>query len=399
MTNHPIPCVARCLFPQISVLHATKARAILALTIVVLMTISLSALAQSRGEKRLALVVYQSDYRGLLEPVLSAPSEAAAIRSALENAKFKVEVASNLKGSELAETIALFRIKLERAGDNAIGFLYYTGHGAQHPTTHQSYLLGTDAKLRVASDYTAYGVSLEALRDQFKDVGARATFLVFDACRNTPSLPGHKASVKGLASVASAPDMLIAYATQPGSLAEEGAYAPVLAKELRRSGELIEAVFAETQRKVAEQTDGRQRPWSRNDLYERFCFVGPCDSGGDRDGGIDPDTQLWLTVNGHMTANARCRGYANYIEAFPKGKHIAAARVRLTGPECSRVDTGTVAGHRTLTPEEEAQAWFEWQRDMRHSTNPKNLERFIDRYPTGKAATAARERLRNLTGK
>ena len=239
---------------------------------VVLLTLT-SANSANADERRLALVISQSDYASGLSRVSSASRESSVVGAALDFANFEVRYEYNLNKQELDDVLDDFRISLELAGPEAVGFIYYTGHGAQHPSTGDSYLLGIDAKLRVASDYARYGVDMASQRDGFAATGAKAVFLVFDACRNTPPISGYKSGVKGLSRVAPKADMLIAYSTSLGDVAEEGVYAPVLAEELRRGGQTAEAAFAAAQRRVASDTDRVQLPWTDNLLYNEVCFI------------------------------------------------------------------------------------------------------------------------------
>ena len=225
------------------------------------------------AETRLGLVISQTDYAGDLSRVTSASQEADTIASALIETGFDVTRAHDLNKRDLAATLNAFRRKVDMAGPDAVAFVYYTGHGAQHPESGDSYLLGVDAELVAASDLAFYGLDMQTQRDGFAATGAKAIFLVFDACRNVPGFSGYKAGVKGLSRVEARPDMLIAYATGLDDVAKEGVYAPVLAEEIRRPGQKAEDAFAAAQRRVAGRTNRSQLPWTNNLLYNEFCFA------------------------------------------------------------------------------------------------------------------------------
>ena len=229
--------------------------------------------AAAFAETRLGLVISQTNYSGDLSRVGSASQEADAIASALIDTGFDVTRAHDLSKRDLATTLNAFRRKVDMAGPDAVAFVYYTGHGAQHPESGDSYLLGVDAELVAASDLAFYGLDMQTQRDGFAATGARAVFMVFDACRNVPGFSGYKAAVKGLSRVEAKPDMLIAYATGLDDVAKEGVYAPVLAEEIRRPGQKAEDAFAAAQRRVAGRTNRSQLPWTNNLLYNEFCFA------------------------------------------------------------------------------------------------------------------------------
>ncbi len=230
------------------------------------------------AETRLALVIDQTNYAHTAElsRVTLANTEGDLIHAALVDTGFKVTRVSDRTKQQLIDALDDFRILLEQAGPEAVGFVYYTGHGAQHPQSRSSYLLGTDARMRSASDLAAYGIDLEAQRDGFAATGAKAVFLVFDACRNVATGSGYKANVKGISRVEAEADMLIAYSTGLDDVAEEGVYAPVLAEEIRRPGQTAETLFASVQQRVASATERKQRPWYNPQLYNKVCFNG-CD--------------------------------------------------------------------------------------------------------------------------
>lgn len=264
------------LLPAMWLAHVIQTHTIirsLSAGILLLMACTFSCHAQG-PETRLALVIDQSDYSGNLSRIDLAMWEADLMQNALRTTGFDVTRASNLTRRELQNTLDDFRKRIERSGRNTVAFVYYTGHGVQHPSTRDSYVLGIDARLNTASDLAVYGLSIGTQRDGFSSTGAKAVFLVFDACRNLPSIPGFKARMKGLARVDASTDMLIAFSTSLNDVAAEGAYAPVLAKEITRSGQSAESAFAATQRKVASATQRRQLPWTNNLLYNEICFAG-----------------------------------------------------------------------------------------------------------------------------
>ena len=277
--------------------------------------------AQESGA-RLALVIAQTDYSEGLSRVDLAATEADTIEAALRTTGFSVTRRSNLTKQALRSALDDFRADLERAGEDAVGFVYYTGHGAQHPRTRNSYLLGTDTHLDVTSDLVAYGVDLETQVESFAATGAKAVFLVFDACRNLPSANGFKANVKGLARVNVESGVLVAYSTSLDSVAEEGIYAPILAEEITRNGRLAGAAFEATQIRVAEKTGQTQLPWTNNLLYDAFCF-NTCDSDADVD---EAELAAWVLATRLDTPDS----YAGYLKRYPAGRWASTARQRNT---------------------------------------------------------------------
>ena len=200
-----------------------------------------AASAASAAETRLGLVISQTDYQGDLSKVTSAGQEADLIAHALTDTGFVVERQHDLTKAQLKDVLNDFRRRVDQAGPDAVAFIYYTGHGAQHPESGDSYLLGIDAELVTASDLAVYGLDMQTQRDGFAATRAKAIFLVFDACRNVPGLEGYKAAVKGLSRVEAAPDMLIAYATGLDDVAKERGWDKVLTEATTQLGRYDES--------------------------------------------------------------------------------------------------------------------------------------------------------------
>src|SRR5262249_50706286 len=133
---------------------------------------------------------------------------------------------------------------LQAASPNAVGFFYYSGHGASDGSTN--YLIPVDVKTTESAELWDQSLRLNEITRKLKVEAGNAThFVVFDACRNTLKLrqPGSRAVVqpKGFVPVVQENGMLIAYATAKGELASDvgdgaGPYATVLAEEIVKPG-------------------------------------------------------------------------------------------------------------------------------------------------------------------
>ena len=244
----------------------------------------------AQAERRVALVVEQKIYSGNLSDIELASEEAELVATALEQSGFEVGRVRNLTSQGLQDAVSDFRRLVKSSTTKqTIAFLYYTGHGANDPAQHESYLLGTDAEIHTIDDLDRAGLSISSIRDAFDLLGAKAVVLVFDACRDEGALasvasgpkgmkrldPGAQGvDARGLEIVEAQNDMLIAYSTGVGATAIEGNFAPELAEALVRPYQSIETAFAWTQRRVAQRTFGGQKPWTNNLLYgEELCLI------------------------------------------------------------------------------------------------------------------------------
>src|SRR5215468_5373052 len=156
---------------------------------------------------------------------------------------------------------------VQAARSGAVGFFYYSGHGASDGGTN--YLIPVDVQTTETGELWDQSLRLtEITRKLTAEAGKATHFVVFDACRNTLKLtrPGSRALVqsKGFVPATQENGMLIAYATAEGELASDvgagaGPYAKVLAEEIVKTG--IEAVvmFRAVQRRVRAAI--RQEPY------------------------------------------------------------------------------------------------------------------------------------------
>jgi uncharacterized caspase-like protein len=110
--------------------------------------------------------------------------------------------------------------RLNAAGPGAIGFIYYSGHGAAEKDTNINYLIPVDASAPGTSAFWDDSVKLDDVLRLLDGARSAAKFIVFDACRNELQLPTKDTS-KGLVPVAEQQGMFIAYASAPGRTASD----------------------------------------------------------------------------------------------------------------------------------------------------------------------------------
>lgn len=252
---------------------------------------------------RLALVIGIEDYSDEIGKLENPVADAELVARSLQSVGFElaVPVVRNATREQLGDALHAFESALEAAGDDAIGLIYFAGHGVQ--VNGANYLLPRDA--RQPTDLPADASRLRrALSRAFLPaddllavLGSRAggaSILILDACRNNPLTrsiqltrsAGSEAEL-GLSDMGLTTGVLIAYATMPNEVAQDGGdsgnspYARALAAEMLRGGTVYE-VFNRVRSRVWDATGGRQNPLETNGLLgsSAFCF-GPCAVGGD----------------------------------------------------------------------------------------------------------------------
>ncbi len=170
-----------------------------------------ATVAAAENQPRIALIITNQNY-ALKELELQNPhADGEAMKEALEAVGFDVTVVRDTahRGA-LENAIGKYVARLADAGPDAVGFFYYSGHGAADGPYGNNYLLPTGALIEHAAQLRLSALSVEHIVNALSQAGGKMNFVVFDACRNVPLRRKEKANYKGFAPYRDAPGMLIA---------------------------------------------------------------------------------------------------------------------------------------------------------------------------------------------
>ncbi len=294
----------------------------------------LSAQAQAPGDLRVALVIGNAAYPGkaaLANPV----NDAKAMAETLQRLGFTVVLLQDSGKAAMAEAIG--KVQATLRGKQAIGMLYYAGHGLQ--LDWRNYMVPVDAQLRQAGDVAHQAVDLGSVIEAFKSAGNRMNIVVLDACRDNPFAAS--ASGKGLAPLDAPPGTFLAYATAPGNVAEDGdaasgngLYTQYLLQELGKPTAKIEDVFKRVRLQVRKQSQGRQIPWESTSLEDDFYFN--TGQGASQKPPPKPDEsakvaafKLQKAAWDRISASTNPEDFYTFLQAFPQGELSEAAQFQL----------------------------------------------------------------------
>lgn len=232
------------------------------------------------AQKRVALVIGNSAYSHA-GPLANPANDANDIAKALGDMGFEVLVGLDLDKRSFDGKVREFSRTL---ADADTGLLFYAGHGLQ--VAGRNYLVPVDAQLGSERDLDFEAVSLDFVLKQMELEREGKTNIVFlDACRDNPlarnlarSMGTRSASIgRGLAQVQTGVGTFIAYSTQPGNVALDGAsrnspFTAALARSVREPGRNLTAVMIDVRKEVLSVTNGRQVPWDHSALTGDFYF-------------------------------------------------------------------------------------------------------------------------------
>ena len=140
----------------------------------------ISVFSYSQEEKRLALVIGNSEY--INGPLKNPVNDAKLIAKALDSLGFEVLEYYNLTTQrQLKKAILEFGAKRDSAN---VGFVYYAGHGVQ--VNNENYLLPTQEEYTSQTEVIEYAVSVQSVLRALKSDSNQVNILVLDACRDNP---------------------------------------------------------------------------------------------------------------------------------------------------------------------------------------------------------------------
>jgi formylglycine-generating enzyme required for sulfatase activity len=302
--------------------------------------------APALAEKRVALVVGNSAYRNVGR--LDNPANDAKLLSETLRALGFTLVGGgaqlDLDKAAFDRTVQAFGAQLAGAD---VGLFYYAGHGVQ--VRGANYLIPVDANPTKEADVDFQMVDTNLVLRQMEGAGTRLNIVILDACRNNP-FGGRSLAVArgrdaendrmrdtggGLAQMKAPEGTLISFATQPGSVAQDGAdgnspYTKALAETIRKPGLGIFDAFNQVGLQVKRATNGVQQPWvSSSPIDGAFYFVPPGGAAPAVASGPAADEIPWSYLKGTTDVGALRR----FVEEFPRSGHQAEAQARIAALE------------------------------------------------------------------
>ena len=245
---------------------------------IVLALIAASFVMPAIAERRVALIIGNSKYEQTGWALSNPARDAQLLAGSLSDVGFDVALHIDLSEDEMEEAFAAHGAKLKAAGTDAVGLIYFAGHGVQ--SQGRNYLVPVDADARSEQDIWRQAPRLGDALDYVAAAGNRVNFVILDACRNNPLPSSTRSAGGGLAHVDQARGLLISYSTAPGYVAYDGdgdnsLFAMALAQNIKSEGLIAEQVFKRVAAQVSDATRGEQTPFYNSGLTGAdFCFAG-----------------------------------------------------------------------------------------------------------------------------
>jgi len=364
------------------------------LSVVVVFLAVLSSAVQA-APARLALVLGNSEYEfGRLK---NPANDAALIAESLREVGF--DVFEHLDGDQrdMKRAIVSFGRALGEAGEDAVGLVYYAGHGVQYGG--ENYMIPVGAQIEDEIDVDIEGIRASTLLAALDRAGNRLNIVILDACRNNPFAATSRSAVQGLARMDAPSGTLLAYSTSPGNVAVDGTgrnspYTQALARAIREPGTKVEDVFKRVRIAVMERTNEKQVPWESSSLTGDFFFTeaapeqsaapsvaAPAPAPAPSDQAME--IEYWKSIANSDNPDM----FRGYLAQFPDGVFASIATQRIASLEQNQAA-------RALTQQRniERQLWDE----VKDSSDPTLLQSFLAQYPDSIYTGLAKARMESL---
>ncbi len=231
-------------------------------------------------EKRIALVIGNSNYRNGISYLRNTINDANAMERKLQQCGFYVIKRTDLQtAAQIQNAINDFGATA-RNGNYDVAMFFYAGHGISYNT--ESWIVPTNANINCLQDIPKQCANAGWIMDATE--GVKNRIVVFDACRNLPnfsncgytprSIEDH---INGITSFKRGNNAFVAYACGPGETSGDGygnngVYTEELLKVLDIPNKNILDVFSETASRVHNKTNGAQNPFNTSAFYSKFIF-------------------------------------------------------------------------------------------------------------------------------
>ena len=241
--------------------------------------------------RRVAIILGNGNYANT-SVLINPPNDARAISAALEALGFDVFSVVDATKRDL-DRLQTDAGKIFRGAE--VGLFFYAGHGMQ--INGENYMVPVDASFDDVTDILSQLVSLTQFLRRMEEF-TPTNIIFLDACRNNPLadvvqdqvMAGRSLTIgdrqnvdrvgQGLAEMHASVGTLIAYATQPGNVAEDGQggnspFTTGLLRHITEPGQEIREILTRVRVSVLDETNRRQIPWDHSSLTEEFYFIAP----------------------------------------------------------------------------------------------------------------------------
>ncbi|ESY73099.1 hypothetical protein X740_32770 [Mesorhizobium sp. LNHC221B00] len=306
------------------------------------------------ADKRVALVIGNSAYQHAVQ-LANPKNDSADMHAKLESLGFDVVSGQELDLAGMRRTVRQFLEKLEGAD---MALFFYAGHGLQ--VNGNNYMVPVDAQLSSYNDLDFEALPMDLVLSAMER-STKVNLVFLDACRDNPfaeklsrSMGTRSGSLgRGLARLGSGVGSLIAFATQPGNVALDGAgrnspFTTALLAHLGTPGQDITRDLIDVRRDVLAATNGKQVPWENSSLTGEVVLKAlatePKAAPSPAQQSTSPDNAVELAYWATIKDSTDKSFFEAYLQQFPAGAFAPLARLKIDAID-KRIETEQKAAH------------------------------------------------------
>jgi len=290
----------------------------------------------ARAEKRVVLIIGNSNYENVAR-LANPANDAALMAETFKSAGFdKVDLRRDLKIADMRRALREF---VDSAHEADVAVVYFAGHGIE--VDGSNYLVPVDAALQRDVDIYDEALSLDRILVAVEPA-KQLRLVILDACRDNPFSRSMKRTLasravgRGLAKVEPTNrNTLIAYASKAGSTAADGEgknspFSAALAKHVTKPGLDLRKAFGYVRDDVLKSTSNRQEPYVYGSLggddlpLVPAAAVAPAAVATQ----VDSDSAVRRAYELALQAGVR-DAWEAFLQAYPDGFYANLAKVQL----------------------------------------------------------------------
>jgi TPR repeat protein len=343
--------------------------------------------------KRIAMVIGNDAYQRV-RPLQKAGNDATAMARELKAAGFEVLLHKDLNYRGMVRAVETLSNSIT-GGDQVV--VFFAGHGVQIKSG--SYLLPVDIEATSESEIEKTSYGLSDLTDKLTEAKASFALILVDACRDNPLKSNGRSvgSTRGLSPIDPPKGQMVVYSASKGQQALDslsdtdrnpnGVFTREFIKRMRQPGVRVEDLVREVQDSVealARTVSHEQRPALYSEARGNFYFFGPTRVSMQAGNMVaDPESEAWAAAgraNSHL-------GYDIYLNAYPEGRYVVAARIALGSfkqflPQVVTAEKSTqTAWDREMAADAEWSAADQWRQVIASATSGAAVQAYLDRHP------------------
>jgi formylglycine-generating enzyme required for sulfatase activity len=270
-------------------------------------------------------------------PVGSLPGDARAFADVLRDDGFDVVYAENARRAEMEAAIGVFTRKL---GWGVTAVVYYGGHAVQYQD--RNFLLAIDSKIATEADVRTEGIDIDLILDPLIVTRPAGCVVILDAARKNPWQQIVSGRVRGLARQPPIQGLTVIYPVAPGEVVGDAPrsanlFAVELIKSVKVPGLSFKEVFRRVRTAVAQATRDQQIPSESSPSPDDLVISSTRKPAATPAAPVRAADPFEQGFWDTIKGSDNPADFKAYLDSYPDGPFAAAARARL-----QQIETRTV---------------------------------------------------------